>query len=225
MVLRLGNEYSELLGYGRREKWLRIADGMIIPVREDGVLEQYENMPEKEQQMAVTLMSYFPYSFKCEKNPDSFRKTCEYYISHGIEKFCNYPMLSGFIGVFPAWIGDRAYSRRLYELGNLDFFCEPFFASSEWRLKTEQERIDPEKELQTCFISGRGSLIAGLIMGLTKMCPWVGTVNGSIDDWFGEDIVLPEGWNKITVGRITIRGKNYRLTAENGAKRTTLTEL
>jgi len=57
------------------------------------------------------------------------------------------------------------------------------------------------------------------------MCPWKGAIDAPIDDWFGENIVLPAGWNKITVGRITIRGKNYRLEAEHGAKRAKLTEI
>ena len=62
-------------------------------------------------------------------------------------------------------------------------------------------------------------------MGLTKMCPWKGSVDAPVDEWFGENIVLPEGWRKLTVGHITLRGKEYRLEAEHGAKRAKLIEL
>ena len=65
----------------------------------------------------------------------------------------------------------------------------------------------------------------GLIMGLTKMCPWRGPENGDIREWFGENIVLPSGWKKITVGKIYIRGRSYRLTAADGAKRAELEEI
>ena len=77
----------------------------------------------------------------------------------------------------------------------------------------------------TNFITARGSLLSGLIMGLTKMCPWKGAADGSVDEWFGQDIVLPKGWTKLTVGRIYIRGKAYRVIAEHGAKRAVLEEI
>ena len=62
-------------------------------------------------------------------------------------------------------------------------------------------------------------------MGLTKVCPWRGSLDGSIDEWLGEDIILPEGWNSITIGKVYLRGKAYRIKAENGAKHATLEEL
>ena len=65
----------------------------------------------------------------------------------------------------------------------------------------------------------------GLAMGLTKLCPFKGEVDGPIEAWFGENITLPAGWKKLTVGRIYLRGKAYRLTAEQGAKRAVLEEL
>lgn len=224
-VLKAGCRYSEMLGYGKRADWEEVADRMFVPINDDGVLLQYEGMPEKERQVATNLMAYFPYGYDDGKYRDTFKSTCEYYISHGIEHFCNYPMLSGFVGIFPAWLGDREYSKKLYEIGNLDFFSEPFWAPVEWRLHTEEERTDPKQELKAVFVSGRGALLSGLIMGLCKMCPFNGEPNGSIEAWFGEDIVLPDGWNKITVGKITVRGKNYRLEAEQGAKKAKLTEI
>ena len=139
--------------------------------------------------------------------------------------YCRYPMLSGFLGVFPAWNGDRETALKFYEEANLTFFCEPFYACTEWSIPDPADRKDPAKPLNTSFITARGSLLSGLIMGLTKMCPWRGGVNGPIEEWFGEDIVLPAGWTKLTVGKIRIRGKAYRLTAEQGAPRAVLEEL
>jgi len=134
-------------------------------------------------------------------------------------------MLSGFLGVYPAWIGDRETSLMMYELANLTFFCEPFYSCTEFSIPTSEDRIDPKEPLDTNFITGRGSLLSGLIMGLTKICPWRGAVDAPIEEWIGENIVLPAGWTKITIGRVFIRGKEYRIEAEHGAKRAVLIEL
>ena len=59
-------------------------------------------------------------------------------------------------------------------------------------------------------------------MGLTKMCPWTDDIDAPVESWFGEDIVLPDGWSKITIGKVYLKGKAYRITAENGAERALL---
>ncbi|MBQ4575904.1 MAG: glycoside hydrolase family 65 protein [Clostridia bacterium] len=220
-VLRSAAAYSRMLGLGERKKWLEIADRMFLPVREDGVMEQYEGMPEKPQQHPTSLMSYFPYGYTDENQ----YATLDYFIKHDMFDYCRYPMLSGFLGVYPAWNGDRETSLKFYEEANLTFFCEPFHSSTEWSIRDKADRVEMSRPVGTNFITARGSLLSGLIMGLTKMCPWKGAVDGSVDEWFGEDIVLPSGWTKLTIGRVCIRGKAYRITAEHGAKRAVLEEL
>ncbi len=220
-VLRSASAYSEMLGFGKREKWLEIADKMFLPVREDGVMEQFEGMPEQDEQHVTSVMSYFPYGYEDE----NMVTTMKYFITHGMYEYCRYPMLSGFLGVYPAWCGDRETSLKFYEKANLTFFCEPFHSSTEWSIQNPADRVDPTRPMVTNFITARGSLLSGLVMGLTKMCPWKGDVDGSVDAWFGKNIVLPAGWEKITVGKIYIRGKAYRLTAEHGADRAVLEEI
>ena len=220
-ILRSAASYSKILGFGARENWLRIAEGMFVPRRADGVLEQYEGMPEKPSQHPTALMSYFPYGWD-----DEYReKTFAYYISHDMFGYCVYPMLSGFLGVYPAWNGDRETALKFYNEANLTFFCDPFFASTEWSIRDPADRKDPKRPLNTSFITARGSLLSGLIMGLTKMCPWKGAPDGDPSEWFGERITLPAGWTKLTVGKVYIRGKAYRLTAEDGAERARLEEI
>ena len=222
-LLRSGSEYSEMMGLGVRKGWLDIASKLYVPVREDGVLMQYEGMADRDYQATTTLMSYFPYGFT--DGQDNDRRTFEYYITHGMERYCYYPMLSGFLGIFPAWLGDRDSSLRFYEIANLSFFCEPFCSSVEWGIPDPEDRKELKENVHTNFITARGSLLSGLIMGLTKICPWKGGVNSPIEEWLGEDIVLPAGWSKLTVGRVTVRGRDYRIEAEHGAKRARLIPL
>lgn len=220
-LLYTANEYSEKLGYGKNAKWAEVADTLWIPSREDGVLPQYEGMPDKDEQASTTLMAYFPYGYTSGNDIPTF----EYYINHGMERYLTYPMLSGFLGIFPAWAGDRKKSLEFYEKSNLTFFCDPFYASTERAIRDTLEREAPKSPVATSFITARGSLLAGLIMGLTKICPWKGSIEGDPEEWLGENIILPEGWNRITIGKVYIRGKAYKITAENGAKHAVLEEL
>ncbi len=220
-ILRSASEYSEKLGYGKREDWLEIADNMFIPSREDGVLPQYEGMPEKPDQPSTVLMSYFPYGYKTDNDVPTF----EYYITHGMDRYVTYPMLSGFLGIFPAWLGDRKLSLKYYERANFDFICQPFYACTEDWFPDPMERINPKQWKSTCFITARGSLLSGLLMGLTKICPWNGGLDADINEWIGENIILPEGWNKLTLNKVYIRGKAYKITAENGAKHAVIEEI
>lgn len=222
-ILRSAAQYSEMLGFGKREKWIEIADKMYIPIREDGLLLQYEGMEEKKYHASTVLMSYFPYGFT--NGEDSDRTTFEYYIRHGMNRYLCYPMLSGFLGLFPAWNHDPHTALNFYENANLTFFAEPFHAATEWSIPNPDDRKNPSCELNTSFITGRGSLLSGLIMGLTKVCPWKGNVDADISEWLGKEILLPEGWKSITVGKVYIRGKAYRIHAENGADHAEITEI
>lgn len=220
-ILNAANEYSVKLGYGENKKWTDIAENMFIPSREDGVLPQYEGMPDKYDQASTTLMSFFPYGYTTGNDKPTF----DYYMDHGMERYLYYPMLSGFLGIFPAWAGDRKKALDYYQRANFTFFCDPFYACTEYGIPSEDERKNLTDFVNTSFITARGSLLSGLIMGLTKICPWKGPLDGSVEEWLGGDIILPEGWNKITVGKVYIRGKAYRVEAVNGAKHAELTEL
>lgn len=220
-VLRSAAEYSEKLGYGEKKKWKNIADKMVLPISKDGVMMQYECVTEREKAFPTALMAYFPYGYTDE----NMSKTIDYYMNHGMIDFCRFPMQSGTMGVFPAWNGDRDASLKMFEKANFTFFCQPFYSHVEWSIGDPQLTVDMSKPMKTNFITARGSLLMGLIMGLTKLCPWRGNLDGDIDEWLGDNIVLPTGWNKITVGKVFLRGKAYRLIAEHGAKKAILEEI
>ena len=220
-VLRTAAEYANKLGNGMRKRWLEIADGLYIPTR-DGVLLQYEGQPESDCLHPAPLTAYFPYGYTAGKEND--RKTLAHFIPR-MEKYARYPMLSAWLGIFPAWLGDAERSLDYYDKTFLTFFAHPFYACTEFRIEDAADRYDPKVPLHTSFITSRGALLMGLAMGLTKLCPFKGTVEAPIEEWLGEGITLPAGWTKLTVGRIYLRGKAYRLTAEQGAKRAVLEEL
>lgn len=220
-LLRSASEYSEMVGHGKREDWLKIADNMYCPRFENGVIAQFDNVDTNSRAIPVTLMAHFPYGY----SDDFDKETIAYYVYNGMEEDCYYPMLSGFLGIFPAWIGDRKTSLKYYEIANFSFFVYPFYSHVEMGMPDAEERINPSHELVTNFITARGSLLSGLLMGLTKICPWKGHINSPVEEWLGENIVLPEGWTKLTLGKIYLKGKPYRVIAEHGAKQAILEPL
>lgn len=220
-LLRSASEYSEMLGHGKREDWLKIAENIYVPRLSNGVLAQYDDVDESEDAVAVVLMAHFPYGYSDETDMETFK----YYVYNGMKKYLHYPMQSGYLGIFPAWIGDRETALDYYEDANLTFFCEPFYACTEMGMSDSDRNEQTWRNLVTSFITARGSLLSGLLMGLPKICPWKGDIDAPIEEWLGEDIVLPAGWTKLTIGKIYLRGKAYKIIAEHGAKHAVLEEL
>jgi trehalose/maltose hydrolase-like predicted phosphorylase len=226
-VLRLANQYAKVLGYKANPEWEKIADGLIIPIdAEKNYLQQYENCEEKPKMASTTLMSYFPYGYRAE-NPETDRNTYQFYIEHGMKDYLRYPMQSGYLGIFPAWLGDPEMSLEYFEKANFTFFCEPYFTCVEYSIPDPKERECLDKSVETLFLTGRGSLLAGLMMGLTKFNLWKEDTITDIDfrNCLEEKISLPKGWKKITLNRIYLAGKPYQLIAENGSPKAVLTPL
>lgn len=121
-------------------------------------------------------------------------------------------MLSGFLGIFPAWLGDRKKALQFFSKANLEFFCDPFYQCTEYAM-TSDEQHKPYG-IVTPFLAGRGSLLSGLMMGLTRLSIW----HDNVDDWLEGPIVLPEGWEEIEIARIWIKGRPARVRAVNGAE-------
>ena len=86
-------------------------------------------------------------------------------------------MLSGFLGIFPAWLGDRKKALQFFSKANLEFFCDPFYQCTEYAM-TSDEQHKPYG-IVTPFLTGRGSLLSGLMMGLTRLSIW----HDNVDDW------------------------------------------
>ena len=206
-VLREANAMGLQLGYPENSKWSRIADGLIIPMEpEHGYIAQYEGAPHQPQLSCELMMAYFPYCFRTNNKLDEY--TIRTYIEHGLENQLIYPMLSGFLGIFPAWMGDREMSLRYFEKGVGPFLREPYMTSVEW---VARDGSDPDN-MPTPFLTGRGALLAGIMLGLTRLNLWE-----SEEKWLEGPITLPQGWEEITLQRVYLKGRPARVTAKHGA--------
>jgi len=169
-----------------------------------GAGEQHVNMD--------VALAFFPYGYS--HSPEVDAATYRFFIEHDLEHYLALPMLSGFLGVIPARLGDRALARAYFDRGNLPFFTEPYRMSAEGAITAGHYQRVPDA-VTTVFITGRGSLMAGLMLGLTRINFW----KENLDDWFSGPIVMPEGWDGIVLEKVFLRGRPARITALHGAPR------
>ena len=205
-VLEEANRIGQQLGYPENRKWSMIADGLLIPVHpEYGHIQQYEGAPMRDELSCELMMAYFPYCFRAGKEMDEH--TLRTYFERGLEKQLCYPMLSGFLGVIPAWLGERTASLRFFEKGSGPFLREPYLTSVEW---VARDGSDPDN-MPTPFLTGRASLLSGVMLGLTRI-----NLFKEGDEMFEGPIILPEGWEEITLHRVYLKGRAARITARHG---------
>lgn len=97
-----------------------------------------------------------------------------------------------------ALFGDRAKASTLFHLAATEYAVGPFQISREYRSYTEG-----------AYITNDASLLLAAMYGFTGL-------RVSDGDWRKYPVSLPEGWKRIEIRRIWIRGKPYHLIAEQG---------
>ena len=208
LTLLHANCIVQKLGYPENTHWKYVAENIFIPINQEyQIIEQYEGATIKAKMGEVALMGLFPYGYTHTQQIDE--NTIRFLIDHGMEDNLVYPMMSGFLGVFPSRVGDRKLSRKYFDEGNLPFFVEPYWMSTELSAKFPNWSMDNRI---TYFITGRGSLMTGLLMGLTRLDIW----QNDFDNWFAGPIVMPEGWDGIVLEKVYLKGRPARITAMHG---------
>jgi protein-glucosylgalactosylhydroxylysine glucosidase len=207
-VLENANRIAMKLGYPANKTWAAIAETMLIPIHPElNFIEQFEGCKIKPSLPPESVMAFFPYGYSHSKTVDE--NTYKFFIEHDMRRFCSGPMLAGFLGVFPARLGNRKLAREFFDEGALTFFVEPFMLCTEGGAIHYKNHPDG---LITIFLTGRGSLMSGLLMGLTHLDIW----QEDMDKWFAGPIVMPEGWDGIVLEKVYLKGRSARITAMHG---------
>jgi len=136
------------------------------------------------------------------------RATLRFYLDR-VEPYVGYPMLSAPMGVWAAWLGDRALSARLFEEGYAEFIEEP------WLVANEFSKRFPDRPRAGPLVANMGGFLTGCLYGLP------GLVLGSDEPetWARRPVVMPEFWDAVEVDRIWVRGRPARLVARHGDSR------
>jgi len=215
LLLIHADRIARQLGYTGNPDWKTVAENIFIPInKEYQFIEQFDGCKIKNKMGEVALMAIFPYGYLHTRQ--LAENTIRFLLDNGLEDCLIYTMLSGFMGVYPAILGDRKTARKFFDGGNLPFFVEPYRMCTEWSSKSPY--VQSADQPATFFITGRGSLLTGLMMGLTRIDIW----QENFDDWFSGHIVMPEGWDGIVLEKVFLRGKPARIIAQHGAPRATV---
>jgi protein-glucosylgalactosylhydroxylysine glucosidase len=97
-----------------------------------------------------------------------------------------------------AFLGDRKRARQLFDQSWRNIWLEPF----------GMIREAPSQDYG-CFLTNFGSLLQTTMLGFTGLRIRQG-------DWRAYPATLPEGWSKVEIDRLWVRGRPQRLIAENG---------
>jgi hypothetical protein len=89
--------------------------------------------------------------------------------------------------------------------------------------QTLEYRADvfPEQPQAGPFFANLGGFLMGLVLGFPGLFP----DSGEPGNWARRPVVLPKGWSAIEVDRLWISGREFRLSAKQGAKRAVLNPL
>jgi trehalose/maltose hydrolase-like predicted phosphorylase len=208
MVMREAIAAASKVGVKAPDKWHRIADTMLIPTdAKTGVVLPYDGaIPGPEYSLDMLPMLFL---HGLPVTVDQYRKTFLY--EEDLRKLKaaqpdpSVPCTSGSVGfaclpiaATQAYLGDRHSAAESFRQSYEWYQVEPFGLTKEYPKYTDGN-----------FITLDGSLLMGVLYGFTG-------IRISEGDWHLYPAALPEGWRRIEVDRIWIKGKPMRLVAENG---------
>jgi hypothetical protein len=211
VVLEEAIALAKYLNKPAGKEWLDIRDNLKLPMR-GKVLVSHDSYRADEEKGATPdpLMAFFPLSH--DLGEDVERETLAYFLKMA-EQYIGAPMLSALYGVWAARAGDRALSARFLNEGYAQFSTGRFGQTLEYR----PDKF-PDQAQAGPFAANTCGFLISLLMGFPGLRP-------TLEDpqsWPCRPVVLPEGWEAITIDCFWIRGRRYRLKAEQGADRATL---
>ena len=212
-TLREAARQAEALGMTPPARWRDIAEGLFLPVNpQTGALEKHEHDPQHLTKAGpdTAELQFFP--FECPVSETVAAATLRHQLSLA-HTYLGMPMHSSYFAVWAAQTGDRALAGEFLDQGTASRFIEPYFQFIE-----SSKPGNPWANRAATFITGLAGLLNACLLGF----PGVTIGSGAPETWPHRPVTLPEGWERIEVDRLIMRGKHYRLTATHGADRAIL---
>jgi trehalose/maltose hydrolase-like predicted phosphorylase len=207
VVLRDAIGLGERLGRTVNPVWRRIADGMVMP-RRDQVVVSHDGYRKTEEKGATPdpLMGIWPFGYRLDAQEE--KATLDFYLGQA-DAYLGSPMLSALYGAWAARAGDRALALKLLDEGYAKFEGGRFGQVLEYR----PDRF-PEQPPAGPFFANMGGFLSGLLLGFPRIEP---SEEGP-ETWSAAPVVLPEGWQAIEIDRIWVRDRPMRLVARQGER-------
>jgi trehalose/maltose hydrolase-like predicted phosphorylase len=197
MVLAAAIRCSELVGMKAPAAWSKAHDAMVIPMDSARkVILPYDGAtPGKSYSLgSVDLLAVHdpPVSL------DLLRRTHGYEDGLRGSEWAGIGFAVAASAATAALLGDRAEARRLFDQAWKNVWIEPYGMIRE-----------APSEDYGCFLTNFGSLLQTALMGFTGLRIREG-------NWQAYPAHLPQGWSRIEVDQLWVRGNPQRLIAEDG---------
>jgi trehalose/maltose hydrolase-like predicted phosphorylase len=214
LAMKAAIDCAHLVGVTPPELWERIEREIVIPLdAEKKVVIPYDGATPGNHYSTGGLQFLFLHGMPVSL--DLFRNTYEFdeKIRTGTAAVganpCG-PMSPAFVcpsfASAAAFFGERQKAAELFRHSWQPYWIEPYGLAREW-----PQMVDGS------YMTNYGALLMAALMGFTGL-------RISDGDWAQYPAVLPEGWNRITLDRIWIKGKPMKVVAENG-KKAVITEI
>ena len=210
LALREATALGSSLSQPVEPSWNRVADKLVIPMdTQAGIIVSHDGYRPDETMGQTPEGPAVMFPLGLRTDPETERRTLEFYLQYA-DKYAGTPMLSSMLGVYGAWLGDRARSLDLFEKGYGQFVIDPYTITTEYA-----PSVYPDRPVAGPFTANIGGFLTSCLYGLTGL---------RLSDtepaaWFRRKVVLPEGWDAIQVERVFVHGRPATLHAEHGADR------
>jgi trehalose/maltose hydrolase-like predicted phosphorylase len=212
--LRGAHALGRALGQAPTDRWLRTADGIVIPRAGDVILNHAAFDPSEEKaETPEAAAALFPLGLDVDTAVE--QATLEDQLSRAKE-YAGAPMLSPLLGVYAAWLGDRELALELFERGFGDFTVEPFTITAEYA-----PAVFPEQTVAGPFTANLGGFLMACLYGL----PGLRLSGDDPSTWARRRVALPAGWDAICVEQVQVRGERMGFEAGHGDERARLVAL
>jgi hypothetical protein len=206
MVMQAAIECARQVGVEPSVHWGRIAQSMVVPLDKEGrVVIPYDHATPGPAYSVGMLQFLFLHQLPV--SPDLFRNTYEFEEAQRIKmpSDASNPCSSkapGFtcppFAACAAFFGDRLKAAELFRNAWKLYWVEPYGLTKEYQFFPDGN-----------YATGCGSLLLATMYGFTGL-------RISARDWRRFPAALPEGWNRIEIDRVWVKGEAKRLVAEHG---------
>jgi len=208
MVMDAAIKCAKKIGVTPPSSWKKISKSIVIPVDQKLNVALPCDNPPKPESPAYSLGS-LQYLFLHEppldreliKNTYQYEEKIRASRPPAPSNPCS-KAAPGFtcppFAVMAAFYGDKKKALKLFENSWKPYWVKPYGITKEY-----------QQYKDGCYVTNFGSLLQAVMLGFTGL-------RISEGDWCKYPATLPEGWTKIEIDRIWVKGKAKKLVAEDG---------
>ena len=207
MVMAAAARCAQMVGETAPESWRRVREGFVLPIdKAKNIVLPYDSPPEAHSraysrgQVDFLVVHDVPLSVKLVRDTHDFEESLYGRPTGALMPTSDFSI--GFacaaLAASAAFVGEKRRAAELFAQSWKPSWLEPFGMIRETPLQD-----------YGCFVTNYGSFLQTAMLGFTGL-----RINEG--DWAKYPASLPQGWSKIEIERIFVKGEPKRLVATDG---------